>query len=282
MVIRTAVTSLVLPIANRYTGVHSCVVKHFPNLLFFSHFQCTFGNSHKVSLPSTVPTLFSDCRTQRIFHAMARMTATEKQTPCFVSLSMPPEFFGPFFLLWVSWLWESLAIWLTCLRGCSVACRLDTSIDQAICRRLSSLRSVSCKSRQQRLFKAHLFIMWFQIISSTLWNSQVFTRPRKHVTYASMPLVGPYRACQDGVAKKECSFSAQNTSSVWPLQYHLEFQRPFELHHPASVTGQHALRGMTAPTNAVWGILGLNISRPGNVEHPPKFLGCIPEKFLAF
>ena len=47
---------------------------------FFSSFRRTFANSSKVSLLSTVPTLFSDCRTWRIFRAMARTTATETHT----------------------------------------------------------------------------------------------------------------------------------------------------------------------------------------------------------
>ena len=34
-------------------------------------------------------------------------------------------------------------------------------------------------------------------------------------------------------------------------------------------------RGVTTLTNAVWAILGLNLSRPGNLDHPPEFLGYI-------
>ena len=36
------------------------------------------------------------------------------------------------------------------------------------------------------------------------------------------------------------------------------------------------LRGVTTLTNAVWAILGLNLSRPGNLDHPPEFWGYIP------
>ena len=34
-------------------------------------------------------------------------------------------------------------------------------------------------------------------------------------------------------------------------------------------------RGVTTLTNAVWAILGVNLSRPGNLDHPPEFLGYI-------
>ena len=37
-----------------------------------------------------------------------------------------------------------------------------------------------------------------------------------------------------------------------------------------------SLRGVTTLTNAVWAILGLNLSRPGNLDHPPEFWGYIP------
>ena len=33
--------------------------------------------------------------------------------------------------------------------------------------------------------------------------------------------------------------------------------------------------GVTTLTNAVWAILGVNLSRPGNLDHPPEFLGYI-------
>ena len=36
------------------------------------------------------------------------------------------------------------------------------------------------------------------------------------------------------------------------------------------------IRGVTTLTNAVWAILGLNLSRPGNLDHPPEFWGYIP------
>ena len=86
------VACLVLPIENRYSSSESsCSVvtnrspflcgKTLPEpVLFFSPFRRTFAFSSRVSLLSTVSTLFSNCRTRRIFHVMAHMTATETHT----------------------------------------------------------------------------------------------------------------------------------------------------------------------------------------------------------
>ena len=40
------------------------------------------------------------------------------------------------------------------------------------------------------------------------------------------------------------------------------------------------LRGVTTLTNAVWALLGPNLSRPGNLDHPPEFLGYVKLNFL--
>ena len=39
-------------------------------------------------------------------------------------------------------------------------------------------------------------------------------------------------------------------------------------------------RGVTTLTNAVWAILGVNLSRPGNLDYPPEFLEYMKKKFL--
>ena len=38
-------------------------------------------------------------------------------------------------------------------------------------------------------------------------------------------------------------------------------------------------QGVTTLTNAVWALLDLNVSRPGNLDHPPEFLGYLPGNF---
>ena len=40
--------------------------------------------------------------------------------------------------------------------------------------------------------------------------------------------------------------------------------------------------GVTTLTNAVSAILGMNLSRPGNLDHPPEFWGYIFWNFLEF
>jgi len=40
-----------------------------------------------------------------------------------------------------------------------------------------------------------------------------------------------------------------------------------------------ASRGVTTLTNAVCALLGLNVSRPGNLNHPPEFLDYLSGNF---